>query len=111
MMEILEYREGERKVLEKNGDYWKDGLLGKSQLPGIFVITDQRIAFRCKALLGAAKQNEFELERVQIKSVGKCNIGPGPVKFIPTGVKIEMNDGSKYIASVTGRTAFMDALS
>ena len=55
-MSILDLRDTEEVVLEKKGDYWTDGLLGKTQIPGVYLITNQRVAFRAKGLLGKAKE-------------------------------------------------------
>lgn len=110
-MSILDLRDTEEVVLEKKGDYWTDGLLGKTQIPGVYLITNQRVAFRAKGLLGKAKENSVELELSDIESISKCNVGKGVMKVIPTGVKVKTTDGTSYVFSILKRDQFLSALS
>lgn len=105
-VELLQLRENEKTVLELSGDLWE----GLGQGSGVFQITDQRCAFRYKTLLGAAKQNAVEFELSEVAQIKKCNIGPGFIKFIPTGIKVTLKDGKKHVFSVTKREKMMQAL-
>lgn len=106
-MELFQLRGNEKIVLEQSGDLWE----GMSQGSGLFVITDQRCAFRYKTILGAAKQNAVEFELADVAELKKCNIGPGFIKFIPTGIKVTLKSGKKHVFSVTKRERMMQALS
>ena len=45
-----------------------------------------------------------------VAQIKKCNIGPGFIKFIPTGIKVTLKDGKKHVFSVTKREKMMQAL-
>ena len=102
-MELLQLRENEKTVLELSGDLWE----GLGQGSGT---VDSWCAFRYKTLLGAAKQNAVEFELSDVAQIKKCNIGPGFIKFIPTGIKVTLKDGKKHVFSVTKREKMMQAL-
>lgn len=106
IVELLQLRDNEKVVLEQSGDLWE----GLGQGSGVYVVTDQRCAFRYKTLLGKAKENAVEFELSDVTGVKKCNVGPGFIKFIPTGIKVTLKSGKKHVFSVMKREKMMQAL-
>lgn len=105
-MALLTLREQEKIILEISGDYW----IGNRQSTGIFEVTDFRMAFRYKTILGRAKENAVELELANIATVDKCNVGGGLIKLVPTGIKVTTKSGETYIFSVLKRDKLISAL-
>ena len=105
-MELLQLREDEKVVLEMSGDLWE----GLGQGSGLYQITNQRCAFRYKTILGAAKENAVEFELADVLELKKCNVGPGLIKIIPTGIKVKLKNGKKHTFSVIKREKLMQAL-
>ena len=109
-MSIVNLEENETTVYETKGDWWAETLLGKGQTPGVFEVTSKRFAFRTNTLFGKKQENAWELNVGDIASVEKCNIGNGVLKIIPTGLRVAMQDGTKYIVSVMKRDQLLAAL-
>ena len=97
IVELLQLRDNEKVVLEQSGDLWE----GLGQGSGVYVVTDQRCAFRYKTLLGKAKENAVEFELSDVT---------GFIKFIPTGIKVTLKSGKKHVFSVMKREKMMQAL-
>ncbi len=102
--------ENEKVELEVSGDYWGEmeflGLLEK-QKSGKFWFTNERILFSTGAF-GIYSKPFFIINYSDIESIEKCNIGPSFIKFIPTGIQINMKDGKKYKISVLKREKYME---
>lgn len=101
--------ENEKVELEVSGDYWGDteylGLLEK-QKTGKFWFTNERILFSTGAF-GLYSKPFFIVNYSDIENIQKCNIGPSVIKFIPTGIQLNMKDGKKYKISVLKRDKYI----
>lgn len=106
MLQMLDLSADEQVTFETKGDYWSF----MSSMSGVFQVTNKRFAFRPQALLGTAKTNAFEVNLADIDTLSKCCVGPGPLKFIPTGLRVKMKNGEKYICSIMKREQLMTAL-
>lgn len=105
----LGLNENEKVELEVSGDYWGEmeylGLLER-QKSGKFWFTNERILFSTGAFSIYSKPF-FIVKYSDIASVEKCNIGPALIKFIPTGIQLNMKDGKKYKLSVLKREKYI----
>ena len=52
----------------------------------------------------------MEFELADVLELKKCNVGPGLIKIIPTGIKVKLKNGKKHTFSVTKREKLMQAL-
>lgn len=105
-MQLLQLRENEKVIINQTCDLWE--LIGQNT--GVVEVTNLRLAFRYKTLLGASKDNKIEIDLIDIVSAKKCNVGPAFVKIIPTGVKVTMKNGKKYTLSLMKRGALIETI-
>ncbi|BCJ95494.1 hypothetical protein acsn021_30630 [Anaerocolumna cellulosilytica] len=108
-MQILDLQSDEVVIKEIKGDYWAGSLMYK-QIRGVYLLTSKRFAFRAMTILGAAKHNYMEIDLSDIISVDKCMIGPYLFRFLPTGLRLTMRDGSKHRVSILSRGKLLEEL-
>lgn len=102
----IELRPGEVVLEEIKADYWEVGFAGMDkQIPGSYVFTNQRVHF-----LGGFFGHEVDIFFADITEISTCNVGPGPVKIIPTGIRLADRSGKKHIVSVMKRQKYIDLI-
>ena len=101
--ETLELREDECVLETAKGDYWREDLLGKTQVSGRFTFTDQRIIF--DAGLIKKLSVHYEWWAADLKSAELCLVG-----VMPTGIRVETVEGKKLLFSLMGRKKYLAAI-
>jgi hypothetical protein len=107
MAKKIEFELLENEVMEKEvkGDYWHGGIgpFVQTQSPGIYYFTNQRVLFKPSGLFSGSEAL-FTLDYNDIQDAKNCMVG----MFIPTGILVTMNNGTKYKFSVLGRKKWLE---
>ena len=99
--DILELQPGEQELKRIKGDFWGTRAAG-AQVPGTYIFTDRRILFRGNGLVEAMRV-VFSLPSSAIVSMEPYNVS----LFIPTGIRVNTQDGTVYRVSVLKRKEIM----
>ncbi|MBQ9767085.1 MAG: PH domain-containing protein [Lachnospiraceae bacterium] len=94
----FELAEGEELEKTFASDYWEKFLFTRSQVRGRYWFTNQRILFGTWGMI------KVEIPYNKISAAVTCNVG----LFIPTGIKLTMDDGTVHVLSVTKRSENLD---
>lgn len=105
MAVTFEPRSGESLFAQCKGDTWKTpGDVLSNQVSGRFFFTDQRIVFRT---WGPFKKSlAYDIKIKNIAYLEKYTIA----FFIPTGIRVVLQDGKNYKISVMKRKKYIEYL-
>ena len=99
--DILELQPGEQELKRIKGDFWGTRAAG-AQVPGTYIFTDRRILFRGNGLVEALRV-VFSLPYSAIVSMEPYNVS----LLIPTGIRVNTQEGTVYRVSVLKRKEIM----
>lgn len=100
-MKNFELLPGEESVKETGGDCWQTPETFRSQVPGKYLFTNQRIIFVGNGVIEKLRVR-FEIPYSEIQSVT-----PYRVVFFGTGILIRMKNGDSYRLSLRKRDQYI----
>lgn len=92
------FEPGERLEWKILGDYW-EGEFVSVRRTGTFWFTNRRLYIQADPL-------QVNLPYTALRSVAPCNVGP-MVKFLPTGIRILLQDGTVHQCSFPQRERWL----
>lgn len=100
-MKNFELLPGEEPVKETGGDCWQTPEMFRSQVPGKYLFTNQRIIFIGNGVIEKLRVR-FEIPYSEIQSVT-----PYRVVFFSTGILIRIKNGDSYRLSLRKRDQYI----
>lgn len=104
MVNDLELLTGEEIIKTTGGDCWETPWMFKSQVPGRYTFTNQRIIFKGNGIIEKLRV-KFAIPYSEIKT-----IEPYFVLFFKTGILVCMKNGDKYRFSLRKRQEYIDLI-
>jgi len=104
IMKDFQLLPGEEIIKTASGDCWETPSMFKSQVPGRYTFTNQRIIFEGNGIIEKLRV-KFAIPYLEIKT-----IEPYLVVFFKTGILVWMKNGDKYRLSLRKRQEYMDLI-
>lgn len=101
----LELHSGEQIIKTVKGDCWEVPFGIYGQVPGKYAFTNQRVRFMGNGIMQALRM-EFEIIYEEIDAIETFTVG----LFFPTGIKVWMKNGDKYLLSLLKRKEYIQLM-